>query len=139
MKFHKRYTEQESMQPRLRLCFFEVFIKDFLQQINMTFQEQQMGEQVMTQSSLIEYENSKLKYVRMWIFASLFVLVLTNITLSVSGKVQTSSIWAAVLLNLTVFVILIGLFLSYKRNIKTIYWTILLYQIRLFQAYLNIG
>ena len=92
----------------------------------------------MTLTSLIEYENRRLKYVRMWIMSALFVNIGTSFTLYFQDKFSTS-MWASVLLNLTVIVIAIGLFLSYKRNIKTIYWTLLIYQLRLLQAYINIG
>ena len=92
----------------------------------------------MTLTSLIEYENRRLKYVRMWVMSSLFVNIGTSLTLYFQDKF-TVSMWASVLLNLTVIVIAIGIFLSYKRNIRTIYWTIIIYQFRLLQAYINLG
>lgn len=103
-----------------------------------TFYEQQMVTQVMTVASLMEYENIRLKYVRMWCITGLILNSLIQLNHQIQGKIHID-VWIKVFHWITSFVMFIGIFLSFKRNIKTIYWTMLLYQLRVFQGFMQVN
>ena len=92
----------------------------------------------MSVASLMEYENFRLKYVRMWCITGLVINALLQLNHQIQGKIHID-VWIKVFHWITTFVMIIGVFLSFKRNIKTIYWTILLYQVRTFQAFMQVN
>lgn len=92
----------------------------------------------MSVASLMEYENFRLKYVRMWCITGLIMNTLLQLNHQIQGKIHID-VWIKVFHWMTTIVMLIGVFLSYKRNIKTIYWTILLYQLRTFQGFMQVN
>ena len=89
-------------------------------------------------ASLMEYENIRLKYVRMWCITGLILNVLLQLNHQIQGKIHIN-VWIKVFHWICSLFMLVGIFLSFKRNIKTIYWTVLLYQFRTFQGFMQVN
>ena len=92
----------------------------------------------MTLASMIEYENFRLKYVRMWCMTGLILNALLQLNHQIQGKLYIN-VWVKVFHWTVTFLMALGVFLSYKRNIKAIYWVILLYQLRTFQGFFQVN
>lgn len=99
---------------------------------------QQTIEKVMTEANLIDYENKKLKYTRMWCYVQAILLVFNQLKAYIRKDV-VYGIWLQIVNTLQILNILWFLFLSEKRNIKAIYVVIILVQVRMILAFYEVG